>query len=82
MFIFSYFVVLVTIGFDQTTYSVREDAGNVTISVSVMSGAPVGGVIVTLSTVTGGTATGRALTTGSDVNLYMYKTTCSVAIAT
>ena len=30
--------------FDQTTYSVREDAGNVTIGVSVLSGTPVGDV--------------------------------------
>ena len=56
-------IVLVTIGFDQTTYSVREDAGNVTISVSVMSGTPVGDVIVTLLTDAGGTAAGRALET-------------------
>ena len=37
----------------------REDASSVTIRVSVRSGAPVGDVIVTLSTVAGGTATGR-----------------------
>jgi len=51
-------VVLAIIGFNQTTYSVREDAGSVTIRVSV-SGTPVGDVTVTLSTVAGGTATGR-----------------------
>ena len=50
-------VVLAIIGFNQTTYSVHEDAGNVNIRVSVLSGAPVGDVIVTLSTVAGGTAT-------------------------
>lgn len=50
------------IGFKQTAYSVREDAGSVTVSVSVMSGAPVGDVVVTLtSTVAGDTATGWAV---------------------
>jgi len=40
---------------------VREDAGNVTISVSVLSGTLLGDVIVTLtSTVAGGTATGTS----------------------
>ena len=37
----------------------HEDAGSVTIRVSVRSGTPVRDVIVTLSTVAGGTATGR-----------------------
>ena len=37
----------------------REDAGSVAIRVSVRSGAPVGDVTVTLSTVAGGTARGR-----------------------
>ena len=39
-----------------------EDAGSVIISVSVKSGTPAGDVIVTLSTVAGGTATGRIIT--------------------
>ena len=39
----------------------REDAVSVTISVSVMSGAPVGDVVVTLLTVVGDTATGWAV---------------------
>ena len=56
-------VVLAIIGFNQTTYSVREDAGSVAIRVSVRSGTPVGDVTVTLSTVAGGTATGKALET-------------------
>ena len=56
-------VVLAIIGFNQTTYSVREDAGSVAIRVSVRSGTPVGDVIVTLSTVAGGTARGRDLET-------------------
>ena len=41
----------------------REDAGSVAIRVSVRSGTPVGDVIVTLSTVAGGTARGRDLET-------------------
>ena len=41
----------------------REDAGSVAIRVSVRSGTPVGDVTVTLSTVAGGTATGKALET-------------------
>ena len=50
--------VLVVIGFNQTTYSVREDAGSVTVSVSVMSGTISEDVIITLSTTPGGSATG------------------------
>ena len=50
--------VLVVIGFNQRTYSVREDAGSVTVSVSVMSGTVSQDVIITLSTTLGGTATG------------------------
>ena len=46
------------IGFNQTTYSVREDAGNVTVSVSVMNGTISEDVIITLSTAPGGSATG------------------------
>ena len=48
----------VTIGFNQTTYSVREDAGSVTVSVAVISGTISEDVIITLSTAPGGTATG------------------------
>ena len=48
----------VTIGFNQTTYSVREDAGSVAVSVAVMSGTISGDTIVTLSTAPGGSATG------------------------
>ena len=50
--------VLVVIGFNQTTYSVREDAGSVTVSVFVMNGTISQDVIITLSTEPGGTATG------------------------
>jgi len=38
---------------------VREDAGNVTIGASVLSGTPMGDVTVSLLTLVGGTATGR-----------------------
>ena len=50
--------VLVVIGFNQRTYFVSEDAGSVTVSVSVMSGTISQDVIITLSTVPGGSATG------------------------
>ena len=50
--------VLVVIGFNQTTYSVREDAGSVTVSVSVMNGTISQDVIITLSTAPGGSTTG------------------------
>ena len=53
--------VLVVIGFDQTTYSVREDASSVTVSVSVMNGTISEDVIITLSTAPGGTATGGTI---------------------
>ena len=54
----SFSSVPVTIGFNQTTHSVREDAGSVTVSVSVMSGTISEDVIIILSTAPGGTATG------------------------
>ena len=59
--IFFLLFVLVVIGFNQTTYSVREDAGNVTVSVSVMNGTISQDVIITLSTAPGGTATGEII---------------------
>ena len=56
--LFLAFVLLVTFGFNQTTYSVREDAGNISIGVSVINGTISGDEILTLSTAAGGTATG------------------------
>ena len=50
--------VLVVIGLNQRTYFVSEDAGSVAVSVSVMSGTISQDVIITLSTVPGGSATG------------------------
>ena len=49
----------VTIGFNQTTYSVREDAGSVNVNVAVISGTISEDVIITLSTAPGGSATGE-----------------------
>ena len=59
--LFLTFVLLVTFGFNQTTYSVREDASNISIGVSVINGTISGDEILTLSTAAGGTATGRAI---------------------
>ena len=42
-------------------YSVREDAGSVTVSVSVMNGTISEDVIITLSTAPGGSATGEII---------------------
>ena len=53
--------MLVVIGFNQRTYFVSEDTGSVTVSVSVMSGTISQDVIITLSTVPGGTATGEII---------------------
>ena len=59
--------MLVVIGFNQTTYSVREDAGSVTVSVSVMNGTISQDVIITLSTVPGSSATGEIIVLRSTV---------------
>ena len=50
---------MVTIGFDSLTYSVVEDAGSVHVTVSIMNGTLARNVVVTLSAVSGGTATGK-----------------------
>ena len=44
--------------FDQTTYSVSENSGNITVNVFLIGGAVSGDEIVTVSTEAGGTATG------------------------
>ena len=50
---------MVTIGFDPVSYSVlEEDAGSVNVTVSVLNGTLARNVLVTLSTVSGATATG------------------------
>ena len=51
--------IAVTIGFDALTYSVVEDAGSVHVTVSIMNGTLARNVVVTLSAVSGGTATGK-----------------------
>ena len=51
LFIFTSSVV--TIGFSRTAYSVSEDAGSVSVRVSIQNGAPDRDVIVTLSTING-----------------------------
>ena len=50
---------VVTIGFNTVAYSVLEDAGSVNITVSVLNGTLARNVEVNLSTVPGGTATGK-----------------------
>ena len=50
---------VVTIGFSSVNYSVLEDAGIVHVTVFIMNGTLARDVVVTLSTVSGGTATGK-----------------------
>ena len=50
---------MVTIGFDTVAYSVLEDAGSVNVTVSILNGTLARNVLVTLSTESGGTATGK-----------------------
>ena len=49
----------VTIGFNTVPYSVFEDAGSVNVSISILNGTLARSVVVTLSTVSGGTSTGE-----------------------
>ena len=49
----SFTTLVVTIGFNETAYSVSEDAGNVSITLSVQTGTLDRDVIVTLSTTRG-----------------------------
>ena len=44
---------VVTIGFNKTAYSVSEDAGSVTIALSVQMGAQDRDVVVTLTSING-----------------------------
>ena len=50
---------VVTIGFDTVAYSVLEDTGSVNVTVSVLNGTLARNAVVTLSTESGGTATGK-----------------------
>ena len=54
---------VVTIGFDPVSYSVlEEDASSVNVTVSVLNGTLARNIVVTLSTVSGGTAIGKLYT--------------------
>ena len=63
-----YFIIfspssVVTIGFDPVSYSVlEEDASSVNVTVSVLNGTLARKVVVTLSTISEGTATGESYT--------------------
>ena len=50
---------VVTIGFNIVAYSVLEDVGSVHVTVSILNGTLTRNVVVTLSTVSDGTATGN-----------------------
>ena len=50
---------VVTIGFNTAAYTVLEDAGSVNVTVSVLNGTLARNVAVTLSTESGGMATGE-----------------------
>ena len=52
---------VVTIGFNTAAYTVLEDAGSVSVTVSVLNGTLARNVVVTLSTEPGGTATGKLI---------------------
>ena len=55
---------MVTIGFNKTAYSVSEDAGSVSVTVSVQTGTLDRDVIVTLSSISG-TAMCKYVATGT-----------------
>ena len=50
---------MVTIGFNELTYSVLEDAGSVNVTVSILNENLARNVAVMFSTEFGGTATGK-----------------------
>ena len=50
---FSFTTLVVTIGFNKTAYSVSEDAGSVSITLSVQTGTLDRDVILNLSTING-----------------------------
>ena len=50
---------MVTIGFDTVAYSVLEDTGSVNVTVSILNGTLARNVLLTLSTESGGTVTGK-----------------------
>ena len=50
---------VVTIGFNTVAYTLLEDAGSVNVTVSILNGTLARNVVVTMSTESGGTATGN-----------------------
>ena len=50
---------MVTIGFNTVPYFVLEDAGSVNVTIFILNGTLARSAVVTLSTVSGGTATGE-----------------------
>ena len=50
---------VVTVGFNTVNHSVLEDTGSVNVTVSVLNGTLARNVVVTLSPLSGGTATGK-----------------------
>ena len=56
--IFLFSSAVVTIGFNTVNHSVLEDIGSVNVTVSILNGTLARNVVVTLSTVPSGTATG------------------------
>ena len=50
---------MVTVGFNTVAHSVLEDAGSVNVTVSVLNGTLARNVVVTMLTLSDGTATGK-----------------------
>ena len=50
---------VVTVGFNTVAHSVLEDAGSVNVTVSVLNGTLARNVVVTMLTLSDGTATGK-----------------------
>ena len=59
---------VVTIGFHAVAYSVLEDVGSVHVTVSILNGTLARNVVVTMSTVSDGTATGKFIIFHPDGN--------------
>jgi len=52
---------VVTFGFNPTIYFVRENAGNISVTVEVLNGTLARSVVVNLLMVSGGTAMGKPI---------------------
>ena len=53
---------MVAIGFNTVAHSVLEDAGSVNVTVSVLNGTLAKNVVIIMSTLSDGTATGKKKT--------------------